>query len=61
MFEKINEKLVLEKEMNAFIVTPYKSGQDNIGFTVTRLVTSRRIASFFVVFKLGQARPFEFT
>jgi hypothetical protein len=60
LFDKINVKHELKKQMNAFIITRYNSGQDCIGFHSDKTKDFAK-DSVFVVIKLGQPRPFEFS
>jgi hypothetical protein len=57
---KVNETLALDQSLNAFILTRYKSGKDNIGFHSDKMKDFAK-NSVFVVIKLGDARPFEFS
>jgi hypothetical protein len=60
LFDKVNEKHELQKQMNAFIITRYNSGQDCIGFHSDKTKDFAK-DSVFVVIKLGESRPFEFS
>jgi hypothetical protein len=60
LFDQINDKLEMKKQLNAFIITRYNSGQDNIGFHSDKTKDFAKESCFFVI-KLGQSRPFEFS
>jgi ribosomal protein L11 len=60
LFDTVNGKYELQKQMNAFIITRYNSGQDCIGFHSDKTKDFAK-GSVFVVIKLGQPRPFEFS
>jgi hypothetical protein len=58
MFETFNEKYDVKNEMNAFILTRYKTGKDCIGLHSDK-THDFASDSVFVVMKLGESRLFE--
>ena len=58
MFNKVST--VIGQEMNAMIATRYRSGKDNIGFHSDKIRDFEN-GTCFVVIKMGESRPFEFS